>query len=372
MSIFALLFGYEQDTNWYLLSLSKLDDAKRTFSERIWLQIFTCAEASPTIQSDVPSESELPKPINYYELLDLESPDMHRRPKTHALYNRKKRSAYRSRITNNQIKKAYRKQAQLYHPDKLAARRLKQDSQTTTNRNVTMNIADDPLANMTIEDATTQFAKIAEAYQVLIDPAQRYGESIFVHVRFFSARIPINIILLLFTKEYDWELLEMEDEYEEERLSLLQEQQTVNQDRHDHNLLNEKLDSFSFYNTMRNGASNINNWKNSLNLDPWAVFEEFFFQESTIGDEPPGNNDEYRSGNHQYGYQRYRQSQWRQLQTPRVSERTIHRGFDHGYGANVFTVLRREDYIHDDRDGDGKYYYQILGQDFISGETTFA
>ena len=162
----------------------------------------------------------------------------------------------------------------------------------------------------------------------------------------------------------------MEDEYEEERLSLLQQQQQkVNHDNQRNNMLNEKLDPFSLYETMRNGASNINTWKNSLNLDPWAVFEEFFFQESATVDEAPLGNEEYHSGNHQYGYQRYQQSQWKQMQPPRVSERTIHRGFDHSYGAHVFTVLRREDYIHDERDSDGKYFYQILGQDFISGET---
>lgn len=132
--------------------------------------------AEATAQNDIP-ESELPRPINYYELLDLESPDMHRRPRTNALHNRKKRSNFRARITNDQIKKAYRKQAQLYHPDKLAARKLKQEKRNGTNSNVTIVKENDPLANMTIEEATSLFAKIAEAYQVLIDPAQRYGES---------------------------------------------------------------------------------------------------------------------------------------------------------------------------------------------------
>lgn len=132
---------------------------------------------------------ELAKPINYYELLNLESQDMHRRPRTHALHNRKKRSAYRARITNDQIKKAYRKQAQLYHPDKLAARRLKQEKRNATNENVTstVDIPNDPLANMTIEEATSLFARIAEAYQVLSDPAQRYGKLDLMH----------NVLLLL-------------------------------------------------------------------------------------------------------------------------------------------------------------------------------
>jgi hypothetical protein len=138
------------------------------------LLLFLCASAAPSENVD---ESSLPRPINYYELLDLESPNMHRKPKTQALHNRKKRSAYRARITTDQIKKAYRKQAQLYHPDKLAARRLKQEKRNVTSSNTTrVDSANDPLANMTIEEATSRFAKIAEAYQVLSDPAQRYGK----------------------------------------------------------------------------------------------------------------------------------------------------------------------------------------------------
>lgn len=152
------------------------EDANR-FRRAAGLHFTIFAEAARASQNEMP-ESELPRPINYYELLDLESPDMHRRPKTNTLQNRKKRSNFRARITNDQIKKAYRKQAQLYHPDKLAARRLKQEKRNATNGNVTVDVENGPLANMTIEEATSLFAKIAEAYQVLSDPAQRYGEII--------------------------------------------------------------------------------------------------------------------------------------------------------------------------------------------------
>jgi hypothetical protein len=163
-----------------------------------------------------------------------------------------------------------------------------------------------------------------------------------------------------FLKEYDWELLEMEDEYEEERLLSLQNQQD-----------NERVydSSFSLYETMRNGASDFNAWKDNLNLDPWAVFEDFFFQESTMGEEPQGNEDCY-SGDKAYGHQRYHEAQSRQAEPPpRVSEQTIYRGFDPQFGAKVYTVMRREDYIRDERDSNGKYLYRVFGQDFISGKT---
>lgn len=105
----------------------------------------------PTSSSTTTAATTVSRPPNYYELLNLESPDTHRRSRTSsALNNRKKRSTYRSKIGTSDIKKAYRKQAQMYHPDKA--------------RNM----------NITTQEATSRFAEIAEAYQILIDPQQRY------------------------------------------------------------------------------------------------------------------------------------------------------------------------------------------------------
>ena len=163
----------------------------------------------------------------------------------------------------------------------------------------------------------------------------------------------------------------MEDEYEEERLLLQQQHNREEQTRdvlHGNQQSYSGFDSFSLYEAMRSGASNFNTWKDNLNLDPWAVFEDFFFQESNLRNEPTGT-EEFRSSEQPYGHQRYQHSQSRQhVHPPRVSEQTMYRGFDPGYGANVYTVLRREDYIHDARNSDGKYFYQILGQDFVSGK----
>lgn len=164
----------------------------------------------------------------------------------------------------------------------------------------------------------------------------------------------------------------MEDEYEEERM-LLSQQQNNDLGRRSRGTTQgtqpsySGTDSFSLYEAMKSGASNFNSWKDYLNLDPWAVFEDFFFQESTVRNDQ-GSNQEFYSSEQAYGNKRYHQSQTTQMKPPRVSEQTIYRGFDPSYGANIYTVLRREDYIHDERDSDGKYFYQILGQDFISGE----
>lgn len=79
---------------------------------------------------------------NYYQVLDLPGP-----PST---ASRKKRRKGRSAISPSDIRKAYRKQAQLYHPDKVA-------------KNQTI----------TVEERTARFARIAEAYEVLNDDQKR-------------------------------------------------------------------------------------------------------------------------------------------------------------------------------------------------------
>ena len=148
----------------------------------IELGIYASAEQQSPTDTDNLSLNDL----NYYELLNLEQPDTHRRKST--LNNRRKRTAYRSKITTSDIKKAYRKQAQLYHPDK-------------ANRH-----------NMTKEDATSRFAMIAEAYEVLSNQNSR--------------------------NEYDWDLLDAEDEAEERRLFLKEQQLQHHQGVIDNNMDN--------------------------------------------------------------------------------------------------------------------------------------
>lgn len=257
----------------------------------------------------------------------------------------KKRTTYRSKITTPDIKKAYRKQAQLYHPDKATRH------------------------NMTTAEATSRFAEIAEAYQTLVDTQSRY--------------------------EYDWELLEMEDEYEDERLFLEEEeklqrrrdqqyqQQSYEQQQqynsasaHDYGD-NAYYDASSLYEKIRNGASNFNTWKD--NIDPWAVFEDFFFQDYTA--QMGGGSSSYSNTEEYYSYQQHSQHpnqnndrsqshhhHHHNMIPPRISETTIHRGYDPRFGAEVYTVLRREEYIHNDTNDRGQYYYQMYGQDFVSGE----
>ena len=79
---------------------------------------------------------------NYYEILELPSPP--------AKASRQQRRKKRGAIESADVRKAYRKQAQRYHPDKVAR------NQTTT-----------------VEETNARFARIAEAYEVLNDEQKR-------------------------------------------------------------------------------------------------------------------------------------------------------------------------------------------------------
>ena len=112
-------------------------------------------------------------------------------------------------------------------------------------------------------------------------------------------------------------------------------------------------DEEDLYASLRNGATNL---KKSLNsVDPWDVFDQFFFR----GDESKGTGDASESRGH-------RPPAGSRDRT-RVSETTIDRGYDPSFGSNIYTVLRREEHI-DDRNHNGETYYQVLGQDFVSGK----
>lgn len=97
----------------------------------------TCAPPSSSNQYDWEDQ-------NYYEILNLASP-----PST---ASRIKRQRGRSSISSSDVKRAYRKQAQLYHPDKLKSAK----NQT-----------------MTVEERNARFARIAEAYEILNDEQKR-------------------------------------------------------------------------------------------------------------------------------------------------------------------------------------------------------
>ncbi len=290
---------------------------------------------------------------NYYELLNLETNETHRPKKQ--LSSRKKRSSYRARITNDQVKKAYRKQAQLYHPDKAS-------------RN-----------NMTVEEATSRFAQIAEAYQVRFFLFIMLSVTCFPFIIISDTKIFQVLSDPVQRYEYDRELIHTEEEEEEERLFLQEAEQMRERDQRRQkqqyqqqqyqqrqNQNNDWVyDSSSFYDRMRDKASNLHAWKESLNnIDAWRVFEDFFFQETTVGDSNayPDSSSSSSSTANQYREAQKNppnNSNYRNSQAPHVSETTVHRGYDPYMDADVYTVYRREDYENGE--------YRVIGQDFIQG-----
>lgn len=110
--------------------------------------------------------------FNYYQLLGLTDD---KNAKTHKNKNKSKNKKGQSTNTNSQgisakeIRKAYRKQAQKYHPDKQASKNKSNDKQNSNSSK--------PLS---MEESNARFAKIAEAYEFLLDESKRKDYDLFL------------------------------------------------------------------------------------------------------------------------------------------------------------------------------------------------
>jgi len=102
-------------------------------------------------------------------------------------------------ISNKEIRKAYRKQAQKYHPDKQASKKKSSGNATNTdsknnnnnnsnnkirknnNNNNSKNNNNNSIAgSLSIEESNARFAKIAEAYEFLTDETKRKDYDLFL------------------------------------------------------------------------------------------------------------------------------------------------------------------------------------------------
>ena len=117
--------------------------------------------------------------LNYYQLLGLED-------ERGAKGKKKKKKRRRNALSSGQseedrvigpkeIRKAYRKQAQKYHPDKQTAR--KRSSEKGSGNGKSSSSSED---KMTIEEINARFSKIAEAYEFLLDDAKRQDYDLFL------------------------------------------------------------------------------------------------------------------------------------------------------------------------------------------------
>ncbi len=115
--------------------------------------------------------------FNYYELLGLTEDDKGQSKKKK---RKKKENSNNSSSNNNssnaeepngfsakEIRKAYRKQAQKYHPDKQASKKISETK-------------DESSKALSMEESNARFAKIAEAYEFLLDDAKRKDYDLFL------------------------------------------------------------------------------------------------------------------------------------------------------------------------------------------------
>ena len=103
--------------------------------------------------------------FNYYELLGLTDDTKSNKKK-----KRNNQVGDADGISAKEIRKAYRKQAQKYHPDKQA-------SKNKSNNNNQNNSSSKALS---MEESNARFAKIAEAYEFLLDESKRKDYDLFL------------------------------------------------------------------------------------------------------------------------------------------------------------------------------------------------
>jgi len=118
--------------------------------------------------------------LNYYELLGLQD---ERGGKGRGKKKKKKKRNAPSSGKNEEgrvigpkeIRKAYRKQAQKYHPDKQASRRKSIDKNGRNNKS-----SSSSSEAISVEESNARFSKIAEAYEFLLDDAKRADYDLFL------------------------------------------------------------------------------------------------------------------------------------------------------------------------------------------------
>mmetsp|Transcript_3341 Transcript_3341/g.6249 ORF Transcript_3341/g.6249 Transcript_3341/m.6249 type:complete len:726 (+) Transcript_3341:707-2884(+) len=283
------------------------------------------------------------KDWNYYQLLDLQSPDYYynnQSSKTSTKYfrlpSRRERRRERSQIKASDVKKAYRKQAQLWHPDKITSRKKQQ---LAANNTVSHGI---DYQNITVEECNARFAKIAEAYEVLIDDGKR--------------------------EDYDVFLLDAEEEMEKKyKMENFQKQ--------------GERPSSSFSSSA--AATSFNDFYHTTNSffqdffqDPMSTFEEFFFGQE--GDDV--DSEEHTKGFMEdlfesfYGtasniFQQQKTGNQRYYNRPpdRISE-TTQVSYDTGLRREVLQVIQREEY---DEPQENKIYFRVIAQEFVEESDLF-
>lgn len=221
----------------------------------------------------------------------------------------------RNQIEAKDIKKAYRKQAQLWHPDKITSRKKQQGNATSANGI--------DYSNLSVEECNARFAKIAEAYEVLNGNQKR--------------------------KDYDSFLLDAEEQMEREH------KRTQVKSGQSSNAESASTSDQIFQAT--------NNFFEGFFTDPMSTFEDFFFGNGDGGaQETDPTFMEDRFDSFYTGSQRNHEDNRHYNRQPDRTSETTHVKYDPRFGTEVLRVLQREEF---DEPQESSIYYRIIGQEFI-------
>ena len=245
--------------------------------------------------------------LDYYEILGL----------TCNLKNKaspRRRRKCRAGIKQTDIRKAYRKQAQKYHPDKFVQQQMKNNSSDTssasTNKTMTgKKTANTDAKNMgSIEEANAFFFRLTEAYETLNDEKKR--------------------------EEYDLYLSEMkidENRYENTIKSW------VNNVKSFFNGQKTALEDFSFRWHPKN--NNVDTWWDSYDSDSSWYSNTYTY---SYPNNPKNTNFHSRSSNNDNVHYN------REHEQPEIYEYT-ETTWDHDLRQEIFIVYRREVWLKSGR-----------------------
>jgi curved DNA-binding protein CbpA len=192
--------------------------------------------------------------LNYYQILGLEENQSQSSPSS------QDSGTSAASITSKDIRKAYRRQAQQWHPDKLVGK--KQQGQGTDQ-------------DITVEESNARFAKIAEAYSVLSNDDTRNDYNRYLRQQ----------------QRDQWQ----EQEHREQR-------QQQDRSRQQHHQQQPQQQSQQQEETASSWTSS---WKwNDFKEDPLRMFEDFFFGAAEDG-EDDNDFDDWLKNHHHHQQQAY-------------------------------------------------------------------
>jgi len=248
-------------------------------------------------------------------------------------------------VSPSEIRKAYRKQAQLYHPDKHGQNRRTSSSSSPTTREKKI---------LTVEEATTRFARIAEAYEVLYDEGRRGA--------------------------YDIELRNSETEKEIHQ----RQQEHFRQQQRQYEKYQQQQNEQQYY--QKHPSETYNSFREKFSFrDPMDLFEKFFFGSGDSDDDDYEHfDDSDNSGSGAFddlfeGFGNFFQQREKTGKHDHFSGRDGNNArppsnvdehtetyYDVRSNTEIYRVIRREEWH------DTVGYYRVISQNFVQDVDSYS